>query len=75
MTPDVEELAFEVALQELEETVTRLEAGGLTLEETLALFERGRALADHCQAQLEQAHLRVEVLTADGEIAEWAEGE
>jgi len=69
MTP-VTELTFEAALQELEETVNRLENGDLTLDESLALYERGQQLAVHCQAQLEQATLRVEQLTGDGEIVE-----
>jgi exodeoxyribonuclease VII small subunit len=66
----LEELTFEQALQELEEIVTKLEAGDLTLEETLSLFERGQKLASRCNLQLDEAHLRVEQLTADGEIAE-----
>lgn len=70
MLPDIQDLAFEVALQELEETVNQLEGGNLTLEESLALFERGQKLAEHCNRQLEQAALRVEQLTADGEIVE-----
>jgi exodeoxyribonuclease VII small subunit len=44
--------------------------GDLTLEESLALFERGQKLADYCNKQLEQASLRVEQLTADGEIVQ-----
>ena len=43
-----EELSFETAFQELEETVRRLEAGGLSLEEALALYERGQELAALC---------------------------
>ncbi len=66
--PDVGTLSFEAALAELEETVGRLEAGDLTLESALALFERGQQLASHCNRQLEQATLRVEMLTAEGEI-------
>ena len=64
------ELTFEAALQELTETVSRLEAGELSLEESLALFERGQQLAAHCQRLLETASLRIEQLTADGEIVE-----
>jgi exodeoxyribonuclease VII small subunit len=68
--PSVTELTFEAALKELEATVARLESGDLTLEESLTLYERGQQLATHCQAQLEQATLRVEQLSADGEIVE-----
>ena len=70
METDVEELSFEAALQELEETVSRLERGELTLEEALALFERGQKLASRCNAELELAALKVEQLTEDGEIVE-----
>lgn len=66
----MEDLSFEEALKELEETVAKLEAGDLTLEESLACFERGQALSKYCQEVLEQAQLKVEVLTADGEIVE-----
>jgi exodeoxyribonuclease VII small subunit len=59
---DVGELSFEAAFTELEETVQKLEAGELTLEESLALFERGQALATHCQKQLDTAELKVEEL-------------
>lgn len=70
METDVAELSFELALQELEETVSRLERGELTLEESLALFERGQQLAARCNAELESAALKVEQLTEDGEIVE-----
>jgi exodeoxyribonuclease VII small subunit len=70
MLTDIQNLPFETALRELQEVVARLEAGDLTLEESLALFERGQQLATYCNHQLEQATLRVEQLTADGEIVE-----
>ncbi len=62
-------MTYEDALAELESTVARLEDGDLSLEEALALFERGQALAKYCGDLLEKATLRVEQLTADGEIA------
>lgn len=64
----MEELSFEAALHELETTVARLEAGDLSLEEALALYERGQKLAAQCERQLQTARLRVEQLSADGEI-------
>jgi exodeoxyribonuclease VII small subunit len=70
MLPPIDDLTFESALRELEETVARLEGGDLTLDESLALFEKGQLLADFCNRQLDQAALRVEQLTADGEIIE-----
>ncbi|MGC9349044.1 MAG: exodeoxyribonuclease VII small subunit [Anaerolineae bacterium] len=64
---ETEDLAFEEALVELESVVERLEGEGLTLDETLALYERGRDLADHCQHLLDTVELRVEQLTTGGE--------
>jgi exodeoxyribonuclease VII small subunit len=68
MTDETKELTFETALAELEQIVSKLEAGELTLEESLTLFERGQELADFCNDLLDNASLRVEQLTADGEI-------
>jgi len=59
---EISELSFEAAFAELEETVRRLETGELTLEESLALLERGQALAVHCQRQLDAAELKVQEL-------------
>jgi exodeoxyribonuclease VII small subunit len=70
MNPPIIELSFEEALDALEKAVAQLEAGDLTLEAALALYERGQQLADHCSQQLETAVLRVEQVTADGEIVE-----
>ncbi len=68
MNKDIAELTFEQALMALEQTVEQLETGDLKLEESLALFERGQMLADYCNELLEQASLKVEQLTADGEL-------
>jgi exodeoxyribonuclease VII small subunit len=70
MSKSKEDYTFEEALRALEETVNRLEAGDFTLEESLALFEEGQKLAAFCNERLENASLRVEQLTAVGEIAE-----
>lgn len=63
---EIEKLTFEQAFAELEETVRKLEAGGLALEESLALFERGQALAARCNTQLDQAELKVKKLSPEG---------
>jgi exodeoxyribonuclease VII small subunit len=63
-------MPFEDALAELEEIVSRLEEGDLALEASLALFERGQALAEYCNRQLDAAKFRVEQLTEHGEIVE-----
>ena len=65
---EIENLTFEQAFAELEETVRKLEAGGLALEESLALFERGQALAARCGAQLDEAELKIKQLTPAGDV-------
>jgi exodeoxyribonuclease VII small subunit len=55
----VDELAFDAALAELERTVAELEAGGLPLEQTLALYERAVSLQQRCERLLGEAELRV----------------
>ena len=57
-----EELSFEEAFAELEEVINALEEGGLPLEETIALFEKGIKLAQRCQTKLEEAELKVKKL-------------
>lgn len=61
--PAVDKLAYEEALSELESVVEALENSQPTLEESLALYERGQALALHCAALLDQAEQRVRRLT------------
>jgi exodeoxyribonuclease VII small subunit len=56
----IEELSFEEAYTRLSETAARLEKGNLTLDESLAMYEEGVALARHCKELLEKAELRVE---------------
>ena len=55
-------LAFDKALAELQTVVQRLETGGLPLEESIALYERGVALHEHCARLLTDAELRVQRL-------------
>jgi exodeoxyribonuclease VII small subunit len=52
-------LTFDQALEELQATVARLEAGGQPLEEAIALYERGVALHEQCARLLADAELRV----------------
>lgn len=59
------ELRFEEAFEELAALVNRLEQGDLPLEESLALFERGQALAARCSELLENAELQLRKLVAD----------
>lgn len=53
---------FEQSLEALEQLVERMESGDMTLEESLAAYERGVGLYRHCQTALEQAELRVRML-------------
>jgi exodeoxyribonuclease VII small subunit len=61
-TPDV---GYEAARAELREIVGKLESGGQTLEESLALWERGEALADICQQWLAGATTRLDAAIAE----------
>ena len=60
---DITTLSFEEAMRELEATVGKLETGEATLEESIALYERGAALRAHCEARLREAEERVEKIT------------
>src|SRR5664280_831904 len=60
--------SYEQARRALEEVVRRLEAGGVTLEESLQLWERGEALADVCQAWLDGARARLATVIGDDGI-------
>ena len=60
---DIREMTFERALKELEHIVGRLERGDVELEESIAIYERGEALKDHCDRLLKQAEAKVEKLT------------
>jgi exodeoxyribonuclease VII small subunit len=64
---DVAELGYEPARDELVDVVRRLEAGGLSLEDSLALWERGEALAKVCERHLAGARERVETALASVE--------
>lgn len=57
-------LSYEQARTELATVVERLEAGGSTLEESLALWERGEKLADVCQRWLDGARERIDAARA-----------
>lgn len=56
--------SYESARDELVDVVRRLEAGGATLEESLALWERGEALAAVCQSWLDGARARLDAVLA-----------
>ncbi|BAJ30566.1 MULTISPECIES: exodeoxyribonuclease VII small subunit [Kitasatospora] len=64
-----ESLGYEQARDELLEVVRRLETGGTTLEESLALWERGERLAKVCQRWLDGARARLDAALAAEEPA------
>ncbi|MGI4896444.1 MAG: exodeoxyribonuclease VII small subunit [Janthinobacterium lividum] len=58
--PRPAQLSYEQARDELVDVVRTLETGGTGLEESLALWERGEALADRCQQWLDGARARLD---------------
>ncbi|MFD4179909.1 exodeoxyribonuclease VII small subunit [Rhodococcus sp. NPDC058514] len=60
MNEPVAELGYEAARDQLAEVVKMLEQGGLDLDHSLALWERGEALATRCEEHLAGARARVE---------------
>lgn len=56
--------SFEAALAELESIVQGMETGKLSLEESLAAYQRGAALLKHCQGALSAAEQKIQVLEA-----------
>ena len=61
---ELDALSYEQARDELVDVVRRLEAGGTSLEESLALWERGEALAARCQQWLDGARQRLDAARA-----------
>ncbi len=62
-TADIASLPFEKALAQLEEIVTKLESGKVDLEQSIAIYERGRILKEHCENLLKDAEARIEKIT------------
>jgi len=69
------EMSFEAALAELEQIVSQLEAGDVSLDTAIDAYARGMELKVHCQKRLEEARLRVEKirLPEDGSLPQNAE--
>lgn len=72
---DPADLSFEAALGQIEAIIERIEAGEVGLEESLAEYERGVALVNHCRGKLDRAQQKVEDLTRRLEKADEGEGE
>ncbi|MDF1479474.1 exodeoxyribonuclease VII small subunit [Leifsonia sp. H3M29-4] len=64
MSTDVSELSYEAARDELIKVVAELEQGSSSLEQSLALWERGEALAQRCEEWLVGARARLEAARA-----------
>jgi len=66
--PNVDEMSFEDAMNELETVVGQLERGDVALDQSIALYERGAALKARCEAKLKEAEEKVAkiTLTPDG---------
>ena len=62
--PAGDELTYEQAREELVQVVQRLESGGVPLDESLALWERGEHLAGVCQQRLDGARAKVDAARA-----------
>lgn len=62
---EIKNLNFEEAYQRLNEMAGQLERGNLSLEESLALYEEGVLLSQHCETLLDKAELRVSQVSAD----------
>jgi exodeoxyribonuclease VII small subunit len=58
---------FETALEELESVVEQLESGDLSLEDSLAAFEKGVGLVKYCNQKLSEVEKKVELLIKDKE--------
>ncbi len=67
----LDELTYEQAFSELEEIVAALETDEHSLDEALALYERGQALARYCAGLLDQAELKVKQLSGE-ELVDFA---
>lgn len=63
---------FEEALKKLERLVDKLEAGGLSLDETIKCYEEGKHLVDVCQRELKSVQLRIEKVTKSGDLEEFS---
>lgn len=67
---DIQDLTFEQAMQELEETVKRLESGKVSLDESVSVYSRGIFLKRHCQFKLNEAEAKIDklIVNKDGTV-------
>ena len=75
-TKEIDDLSFEEALAQLDETVDALESGSLTLAQSMAMYERGMKLARVCNEMLTSAEMRItRIRTAYGEQMRMVDGD
>ena len=70
---DLSSLSYEQAFQELEQIVDTLENNQRSLDESMALFERGQKLSQYCAALLEKAELKIRELTTSVALSKESE--
>jgi exodeoxyribonuclease VII small subunit len=75
MSDNLEEMTFEDAFAALADILEKLEGGDLPLQEAIALFEQGMALAQRCNERLDKAELRISQLKPGGDIEAYDEGQ
>jgi exodeoxyribonuclease VII small subunit len=59
--------SYEAALEDIERIVEQLESGELSLEDSLAVFEKGVGLTKYCYQKLDEVEKKIEILTKDRE--------
>lgn len=60
---DIAGLSFEQALEQLDTIVEKLEAGNVSLEESIDIYTRGTSLKLHCESKLRDAQAKIEKIT------------
>jgi exodeoxyribonuclease VII small subunit len=67
---DIQNLTFEQAMSELEETVKRLESGQVSLDESVSVYTRGVELKNYCMFKLNEAESKIDklIINKDGTI-------
>jgi exodeoxyribonuclease VII small subunit len=61
--PNIDQLTYEQAFNELEKIIESLESAQASLEESLGLFERGQGLLKQCSSLLDKAELKIRTLS------------
>lgn len=62
---DIRKMSFEEALKALEEIVSKLESGDISLEDSIEVYTRGTYLKRHCEEKLKAAQAKIEKITLD----------